>query len=136
MDDLGMVSSRLCDDPPSRRDIPRGTCERGRRCERTARILDDELGHLVPACDQHVAITLHDLILAPGNPVAVVHLENADLSAATRRQVVRTLRGVPAGVPNGLAPRPEDGHQLVEPLPEGLEHDVALAIGGDLDGLA
>ena len=136
MDDLGMVSSRLGDDPPSRRDIPRGTRERGRRRERTGRILDDELGHLVPPCDQHLAITLHDLILASGNPVPVVHLENAHLSAATRRQVVRTLRGVPAGVPYGPAPRREDGHQLVEPVPEGLEHDVALAIGGDLDGLA
>ena len=92
MDDVGAVPSRPRHHPAGRRHVPHGQRERAGRSQRASRIVDHVLRHLVPPGEQQCAITLDDLILTPGDPVPVVHLQNAHLPATTRRQVVRALR--------------------------------------------
>jgi hypothetical protein len=65
------------------------------------RVLDDVLRDLMTVSQQKHPLALDDLILAPGNAVPVVHLQNAHLPAATHRAIA--------------APRPAGG----EPDPLG-----------------
>jgi hypothetical protein len=87
MDDVGAVPPSLGHHPARCPDIPGGLRQGTGGRQRTRRIVDENLRDLLSAPDQQRALTLDDLVLASGDPVPVVHLQNAHLTATTRRQV-------------------------------------------------
>jgi hypothetical protein len=96
VDDVGAIVPGLRNDATRRGHVPGGENESPGGGNGARRVVDDMLRDLMAPSQQQHALALHHLILAPGDAMPVVHLQNAHLPAATHRTV--------------RAPRPGGGH--------------------------